>query len=54
MDYCVTKYRPIISKTGKENSKTVKEAFLFGDGFCPICKTEGRNSFIQERFGESS
>lgn len=50
---CELKYRPVISATPERDRIAVKEAYLTGDGFCPACKREGRQTPIEERFGES-
>lgn len=50
---CVTKYKPIIWKTSREDAAALKEAYLAGDGLCPACNREGRHVRIEERYGET-
>ncbi len=51
---CETKYRPIIWGTNASDQEALKMSYLAGDGLCPACKKEGRETHIEERFGEST
>ncbi len=51
---CETKYRPIIWGTDASDQEALKMSYLAGDGLCPACKKEGRETHIEERFGEST
>jgi len=50
---CSVKYKPIIWKTAPEDAEALKMAYLAGDGLCPVCKREGFEVQIEERFGET-
>ena len=51
---CVIKYRPIIRNTSADHMSALKSAFIRGEEFCPPCLAEGRNSTVEERYGEST